>query len=83
MLTRYDSVQVFDKWGYAGGATDDWYSSAGISYSYTWELPEADRQGQGLISWLTFNFLSVMESTDSNCRQRISRGSESISLSVS
>ena len=36
-------IQVFDKWGYAGGATDDWYSSAGIAYSYTWELPEADR----------------------------------------
>ena len=36
-------IQVFDKWGYAGGATDDWYSSAGIPYSYTWELPEADR----------------------------------------
>ena len=34
---------MFDKWGYAGGATDDWYSSAGIPYSYTWELPEADR----------------------------------------
>ena len=46
MLTRNDTIQVFDKWGYAGGATDDWYSSAGISYSYTWELPEADRQGQ-------------------------------------
>ena len=49
MLTLNDSFQVFDKWGYAGGATDDWYSSTGISYSYTWELPEADRQGQDLI----------------------------------
>ena len=36
-------IQVFDKWGYAGGATDDWYSSASIPYSYTWELPEKDR----------------------------------------
>lgn len=73
---------MFDKWGYAGGATDDWYSSAGISYSYTWELPEADRRGQAqdTISWLTFNLLSVMGSTGSNCRQRISRESESISL---
>ena len=82
-LTHNGSFQVFDKWGYAGGATDDWYSSTGISYSYTWELPEADRQGQDLISWLTFNHLSVMGSTGSNYRQRISKGSESISLSGS
>ena len=41
---------MFDKWGYAGGATDDWYSSAGIPYSYTWELPEADRYSQVLVT---------------------------------
>ena len=33
---------MFDKWGFAGGATDDWYSSLGIKYSYTWELPGQD-----------------------------------------
>ena len=43
LLINDHVIQVFDKWGYAGGATDDWYSSAGIAYSYTWELPEADR----------------------------------------
>ena len=54
-LIRYDSPyfsksisslsQVFDRWGFAGGATDDWYSSIGIPYSYTWELPEGDEDG--------------------------------------
>ena len=29
----------------AGGATDDWYSSLGIPYSYTWELPQGDSDG--------------------------------------
>ena len=38
-------IQVFDRWGYAGGATDDWYSSIGIGYSFTWELPEKDEDG--------------------------------------
>ena len=38
-------MKVFDRWGYAGGATDDWYKSLGIEYSYTWELPQADEDG--------------------------------------
>ena len=36
------AYQVFDRWGFAGGATDDWYSSLGITFSYTWELPGQD-----------------------------------------
>ena len=39
------AFEVFDRWGYAGGATDDWYSSIGIGYSFTWELPEKDKDG--------------------------------------
>ena len=35
----------YHRWGYAGGATDDWYSSLAIPYSYTWELPEGDSDG--------------------------------------
>ena len=43
-------AQVFDRWGFAGGATDDWYSSIGIPYSYTWELPQEDKNGfHGLV----------------------------------
>ena len=38
-------MKVFDRWGYAGGATDDWYKDIGIEYSYTWELPERDEDG--------------------------------------
>ena len=40
-----DVLQVFDRWGYAGGATDDWYNSIGIGYSFTWELPQRDEDG--------------------------------------
>ena len=36
---------MFDRWGYAGGATDDWYNSIGIPYSFTWELPQKDLDG--------------------------------------
>ena len=48
---------MFDKWGYAGGATDDWYSSAGIAYSYTWELPEADRNLFNVLGGLIIFFV--------------------------
>ena len=32
-------------WGLAGGATDDWYITQNIEYSYTFELPERDGDG--------------------------------------
>jgi len=37
--------EVFGLWGLAGGATDDWYITQGIEYSYTFELPERDGDG--------------------------------------
>ena len=37
--------KVFGRWGFAGGATDDWYISLGIPYSFTFELPERDADG--------------------------------------
>ena len=38
-------LQVFGLWGLAGGATDDWYITQNIDYSYTFELPESDGDG--------------------------------------
>jgi len=38
--------EVFGTWGLAGGATDDWYITQGIPYSYTFELPEYDEAGR-------------------------------------
>ena len=38
-------IQVFGKWGFAGGATDDWYVSLGIPYGMTFELPDKDSKG--------------------------------------
>ena len=38
-------LQVFGLWGLAGGATDDWYITQNIDYSYTFELPERDGDG--------------------------------------
>ena len=40
-----DVSQVFGLWGLAGGATDDWYITQNIEYSYTFELPERDGEG--------------------------------------
>jgi len=37
--------EVFGLWGLAGGATDDWYITQNIEYSYTFELPERDGEG--------------------------------------
>ncbi len=37
--------QVFGSWGLAGGATDDWYITQSVPYSYTIELPEKDAHG--------------------------------------
>jgi len=37
--------EVFGSWGLAGGATDDWYITQDIDYSYTFELPEGDEDG--------------------------------------
>lgn len=37
--------EVFGLWGLAGGATDDWYITQNIEYSYTFELPESDSDG--------------------------------------
>ena len=37
--------EVFGLWGLAGGATDDWYITQNIDYSYTFELPEHDKDG--------------------------------------
>jgi len=37
--------EVFGLWGLAGGATDDWYITQGVPYSYTFELPEKDESG--------------------------------------
>ena len=37
--------EVFGLWGLAGGATDDWYITKDIPYSYTFELPEKDEDG--------------------------------------
>jgi len=37
--------EVFGLWGLAGGATDDWYITQDIPYSYTFELPERDQDG--------------------------------------
>lgn len=37
--------EVFGAWGIAGGATDDWYITQNIDYSYTFELPEHDEDG--------------------------------------
>ena len=41
------ACQVFGhaEWCPAGGATDDWYSSLGIKYAYTFELIEDDMDG--------------------------------------
>jgi len=39
------AVEVFGSWGLAGGATDDYYISRGIPYSFTFELPERDENG--------------------------------------
>lgn len=36
---------MFGLWGLAGGATDDWYITKDIPYSYTFELPESDEDG--------------------------------------
>ena len=36
---------MFGSWGLAGGATDDYYISLGIPYSFTFELPERDDSG--------------------------------------
>eukprot|EP00088_Acartia_fossae_P024293 TRINITY_DN2525_c0_g1_i3.p1 TRINITY_DN2525_c0_g1~~TRINITY_DN2525_c0_g1_i3.p1 ORF type:complete len:431 (-),score=73.77 TRINITY_DN2525_c0_g1_i3:221-1513(-) len=38
--------QVFGNWGIAGGATDDYYITKGIRYSFTVELPEKDTNGK-------------------------------------
>ena len=38
--------EVFGTWGLAGGATDDWYITQNIGYSYTFELPEHDEDGE-------------------------------------
>jgi len=38
--------EVFGLWGLAGGATDDWYITQGLPYSYTFELPEFDAAGK-------------------------------------
>jgi len=38
--------EVFGLWGLAGGATDDWYITQGLPYSYTFELPEFDASGK-------------------------------------
>jgi len=37
--------EVFGDWGLAGGATDDWYITQNIDYSFTFELPEHDQDG--------------------------------------
>jgi len=37
--------QVFGDWGVAGGATDDYYITKGIPYSFTMELPEHSHDG--------------------------------------
>jgi len=37
--------QVFGNWGIAGGATDDYYITKGILYSFTMELPEQGADG--------------------------------------
>jgi len=38
--------EVFGLWGLAGGATDDWYITQGVDYSYTFELPGRDADGE-------------------------------------
>lgn len=38
--------QVFGNWGIAGGATDDYYITKGILYSFTMELPEKSADGK-------------------------------------
>jgi len=40
------SKEVFGAWGLAGGATDDYYITKGIPFSYTFELPGKDEDGQ-------------------------------------
>jgi len=37
--------EVFGSWGLAGGATDDYYITKGIPYSFTFELPGKDKRG--------------------------------------
>ncbi|XP_023320641.1 carboxypeptidase B [Eurytemora carolleeae] len=37
--------EVFGSWGVAGGATDDYYITKGIPYSFTFELPQTDSAG--------------------------------------
>jgi len=45
VYTAGTAVEVFGSWGLAGGATDDYYISRGIPYSFTFELPERDENG--------------------------------------
>ena len=37
---------MWGDWGIAGGCTDDWFITQNISYSYTFELPGQDEQGE-------------------------------------
>ena len=45
IYTPGTAKEVFGLWGLAGGATDDWYITQDIEYSYTFELPEGDEDG--------------------------------------
>jgi len=39
------SKEVFGAWGLAGGATDDYYITKNVPYSFTFELPQKDKAG--------------------------------------